>query len=494
MIKRYEDVNIADIWSDEHKLSLWERTELKVLEALVMLQKLALDIFKVIKTALSAHPIDLEWWRQRDKEIGHDLMAFLEERLRFIPKSLQQYFHRKLTSYDTQEPAFATMLQESVAVVSSSFPDLLSVLENMALRYQYTIMRARSHGQGEELQTFGKRCLTWLRELQKARGFLDSVADDLDYSKLSGAAGNYGTLDPELEKKALELLGLLPYYGATQIMPRSLYVPLAAALVNISLILEKIANDIRLGARSPRPIYQEHFAPWQKGSSAMPDKRNPINCEQVEGLARMALGYGLMLFRNVVTDEERAIEQSCVERVAWPDLFHVVLRGIKVMFKVLSGLEVYPDNMLWEIHESRGCYASSDAKEFLKEILGSLGFDAEDCYRMVQVAAFNLAEVKKERQEMRERPASSLQEAEQLLETISGLADGQSVTLREIIMQGKLRHTPKLAITEEQIATWNHSLLQVFQNTTVQAEWNALFRPSVLLKNEEVLYREILGA
>ena len=181
---------------------------------------------------------------------------------------------------------------------------------------------------------------------------LHEVSTNLDYSKLSGAIGNYGSINPEVEIKALELLELQPYYGATQIMPRELYAPLAQALAQIVSTLNKIAMAIRLGARSGNPIYHEPFKKTQMGSSAMPHKKNTIRTEQIEGMERMAHNYLQMIMENIKTWEERAIEQSCVERVAWPDLFHVTIHSLRSMNFVLSGLQVYPDNMLREIIES----------------------------------------------------------------------------------------------------------------------------------------------
>jgi adenylosuccinate lyase len=312
MIERYADEDISRIWSDENKLKLWQKTELAVIEAMVVLGKIPQEIYEKISEILLSHPIDIDWWKEKETKIKHDLNAFVEERLRFLPPELQKYFHKKLTSYDIEEPAFATMIKESLAVLEKYYQELDATLVEMAKKYRFTIMLGRTHGQGAELQTFGKRILTWLRDLRLDFEVLKKVAENLKYSKISGAIGNYGSIDPEIEKRALEILGFEPYYGATQIMPREIYAPIAYALCQIVLTLDKIALAIRLGARSGRPIYQEPFGKKQKGSSAMPHKRNTIFTEQIEGMARMAKKFSEMIQDNIVTWEERAIEQICL--------------------------------------------------------------------------------------------------------------------------------------------------------------------------------------
>jgi adenylosuccinate lyase len=313
------------------------------------------------------------------------------------------------------------------------------------------------------------------------------------YSKISGAHGKYGTIDPELERTALEILGFKPFYGATQIMPRILYAPIAQALSGIVQVLNNIATDIRLGARSGRPIMREPFSKKQKGSSAMPQKRNPILTEQVGGLDRMARHYAGMITENVHTWEERAIEQSCVERVAWPDLFHVVIRALKVMNTVLSGLRVYPDNMLREIHESRGTYAASEVKEFLKEKLGEVGLGHEDGYRITQLACFNVFEATEVWKTIHEMVPKSLEQSRSLLAQVKVSPVAEVVSIQDFIPAAALRMTDELDITEEQIARYNSCLIKLFSDAEVMKSWNQLFDPAFLLKNEEVLYREILG-
>ncbi|PJA09925.1 adenylosuccinate lyase, partial [Candidatus Falkowbacteria bacterium CG_4_10_14_0_2_um_filter_41_15] len=232
---------------------------------------------------------------KRDQEIHHDLNAFVDERIRHINSHLHQYFHKNITSYDTEEPAFAYSLSEAVRVIEPLGAALEQTLKALAIKYRHTIMNGRTHGQEAEMQSFGARCLTWLADYLVARKALWQSLDNLKYSKLSGAIGKYGSLDPKIEEGALKILGFVPFYGATQIMPRILYAPIAQNLCNLVAVIDKIGMDIRLASRSGRPLLQEPFKKKQKGSSAMPHKKNTIRTEQLEGMARMAKGYMVMI-------------------------------------------------------------------------------------------------------------------------------------------------------------------------------------------------------
>ncbi|MFH1162406.1 MAG: lyase family protein [Candidatus Jorgensenbacteria bacterium] len=491
MITRYEDARIAEIWKDERRLAHWQDTELAVVQANEELGQFPRGTHLEIRTALENAPIDIAWWYARDKEIRHDLNAFLDERRQYLPVGLHRYFHENITSYDTEEPAFMKMLKQSCEVVEEMVHDLVPTLKVLALKHRYTIMNGRTHGQEAELQTFGKRCLTWLRTLGESATAFYAAQDGLKYAKISGAIGNYGSINPAVERRALELLGFEPFYGATQILPRELHLPLAGALLQISLSLEKIALDIRLGARSGRPIYHEPFSRKQKGSSAMPHKKNTIFSENIQGMARLARGYFDAIRENVVTWEERSIEQSSVERVAWPDLFHVLTFALKRMNTVLTGLVVYPDHMLQEIVELRGCYASSEAKEFLKREGVSFGIDGETGYRIVQLAAFNVFEPSANMKEIRETVNHSLAEADALLEKYRG-EESIPLSIREIIERGDLRRTDELDISKEEVERWNEILRMVFSAAEARERWRRIFTAGYLLKNEATLYQEIL--
>ncbi len=227
----------------------------------------------------------------------------------------------------------------------------------------------------------------------------------------------------------------------------------------------------------------------------MPHKKNTIATEQIEGMARMAKKYAEMITENIVTWEERAIEQSSVERVAWPDLFHVTVRSLVVMTEVLEGLRVYPENMLLEIADSRGCYASDEAKEWLKGVAVPSGLmTEEECYRLVQMAAFNVFVPTPEALEVRENPPASLEEATELL----GRARQVFVwpgckSIQELIPEGGLLPVADLKATSDEVDRWNLALKQVFSIEGARQKWDAIFQPAHLLRHEAALYRQILG-
>jgi adenylosuccinate lyase len=495
MDERYVDGRVEKIWSLKNKLELWQKTELAFIAAMVFYGLAKSIVFFKIEKIWKSMPINLKWFKERDKKIHHDLNAFLEERVRHLPRWLQKFVHKWITSFDTEEPAFARMLIDSIAVVSAEYEKLEVQLCKMAKKFMFAIMMARTHGQYAELQTQGKRYLTWITELKEAKRQLKESMQMLEYSKIKGAIGNYGEIDPQLEKKALEILGFKPFAGATQIMPRILYAPIAASLCGMVVVIDSIATDIRLGARSGIKIYDEPFKKFQKGSSAMPGKKNTIRTEQMEGMARMALGYLEAIMLNIRTWEERAIEQSCVERVVWPDLFHVTVHSLKVMTGVINKMKIYPDNMLKEIHESRGLYASAEAKEFLKTKGSKYGLSAEEGYRIIQLAAFIANEPDPERLGIRNTLPCSLAEADELFEKFKTLPSEKIVSIQELIPRANLYSLPdKLAASKTQVQKWNKVLKKIFARPKNIEEWNILFQPSHLLKNEAILYEKIIGA
>ena len=225
----------------------------------------------------------------------------------------------------------------------------------------------------------------------------------------------------------------------------------------------------------------------------MPHKKNTISTEQMEGMARMAKKYFGMILENISTWEERAIEQSCVERVAWPDLFHVAMHSLKTMTKVLDGLVVFSDNMLLEIIESRGTYASDEAKELLKKLGEAHGLTAEECYRIIQLASFNVFEPAPAAKKIRLNPSLTPQGADQQLFEFAKIPIAEPVSIRDIIAEGRLRVSSQLSATEEDVKRWNGILKIIFEDEANEFKWHTLFLPSFLLRNEHVIYQRVIG-
>ncbi len=493
MVKRYADKVISDIWTDERKVQLWQLTELAVIKAREEAGLVPANTGKLIREALEAHPCDLEWWKEREKVLSHDLNAWLEERMRFIPSALQQYFHQGLTSYDTEESGFVLRLSASTNHIMGLDERVLEALRVLAVKYRYVPMNERTHGQEAELKSFGARCLSWYQELLPAKEVLTLVSSyALQFSKLSGAVGTYSGLSPALEEAALAILGLKPYYGATQIMPRALYSPLAGALADMATALEKIAIDIRLGSRSGRPLWHEPFGKKQKGSSAMPHKKNNIGAEKVSGLARVARAHANVIRENILTWEARAIEQSSAERISWPDLFHVVAHALTTMEKILSGLVVYPDNMMREIVASCGTHVSNEAKEFLTTHGVGVGIAREDAYRIVQLAAFNAFAPDEQSKYWRENRPDQGVRADTMFSSMERGGGMQRPSICLTIEQGNLIPSPELDITEAKILEWNNALVDLFKSPEIHKAWRLLFRPSRCIEREKILFEKIL--
>jgi adenylosuccinate lyase len=495
MIKRYSNEKLTALWSNENKVAMWLEVELAVIEARESLGIIPVGTYDRIKEPLNARPVEIVRWLAFEKELHHDLNAFVKERKENLQEELRRYFHDGITSYDTEEPAFALILADSCECVFSEITLLESEIIRLAKKYCFTPMNARTHGQEAEMQSFGARCLTWLVELRLGKERLVQSVDNLHHSRLSGAIGKYNDkVTPDLEKVTLGILGLEPFYGATQVAPRSLYLPTAQALCEVVQAVNKIAHDIRLSARSGKPLMQEPFGKMQTGSSAMPQKKNTILTERIAGMERLARGYLHAIEENSFTWEERAIEQSSCERVAWPDLFHVTVYTLQTLTKVLRGLQVYPDNMLWEIINSRGCYAAGQAKDWLKEKGSVVGIDEESAYRIVQLAAFNAHEPNVWAKEKRAGSAASLEEADSFLGQAEA-AFAQEVTkdMRMIIARCSLKTSDQLAAQVGQVDCWNDDLKNLFSDKELVKDWMKLFKPSYLLRHEPFLFQKILG-
>lgn len=326
MIERYQDQNLNALWADVARLQGWQATELAGLNAHAQLGRIPQDVAEAITAKLSETPIDTEEFHRLDRLLHHDLNASLAERTAHLPEEQRGAYHLGMTSYDTEEPAWSKLLDASVELVLQAAERLDAELVAKALAYRYTPLVGRTHGQWGEFESFGKRNLCWLAELRADVRMVKLVRDSvLCFSKMSGAIGSYTGVSPEWERVALGKLGLQPFYGATQIMPRSLFFPVASSVVAVLGAVANIAIDIRLGARSGCPLYHEPFDTNQMGSSAMPHKRNTINDENTTGMYIIGVGCLTSIAQTLTTWEERDIAASSVERTSWLDLFHAAI-------------------------------------------------------------------------------------------------------------------------------------------------------------------------
>jgi len=488
MIKRYSDKSVDENWALKHKFQLWQEIELAVIKVRCEMGTFPADVYNKISLVLNNCEIDIEEIKRIEGITKHDLNALIEERKAHLPEELRKYVHFMMTSYDTEEAPFSLMLLGSIKQVEVASGDLILLLWDMAFKYRYTPMLGRTHGQEAKLQSFGLRILRWCRLLDYARYHLQSATTGIRYSKLSGAIGNYQGITPDEEKEVLKSIGLEPFVGASQIIPRMVHQPLANALVMIVGALTQIAEDVRIAARSGLPIMQEFFDKGQMGSSAMPHKKNTITCENQIGMWRMAKGYAHMLQDCLLTWEERAIEQSCVERVAWPDLFHVVMFSFSNMTKVLKKLQVFPDNMLLEIWCSHGCYASEDAATLLKKF----GLVDKEAYRIVQLDAAIVHEPCQMLKEYRlakkdgDKAYPSIEEANMLGRCHLGLFQ----TISEVIYTGTLHPIEALGHSQTTVDDWNSQLKNIFADPQKLEEWQNIFSIAYQLRNEDFIFNK----
>ncbi len=492
MIPRYAHGGISQLFSDEQKVARWDAVELAVIAARVELDLTTASAYEEIAAQLKAHPCDIRWWHTREAETKHDLTAYIDERLRHIPHALHAEWHKDMTSYDTEDAAATRALLDAAELVHADVKKLIQLLRSIALQYRYTPMLERTHGQWAKLRSFGGRVLTWLKPLSFALSQLEHALLSCQYSRISGAIGNYGgELSPQIEQLALRKLKLVPFYGATQILPRIVQAPLAQALRLVAEALAQIATDFRLGSRSGCPLWHEPFGKKQKGSSAMPHKKNPINTEQMGGMLNLVRGYESSILASMQTWEGRAIEQSCVERTAWPDLFHAVLRMTSVMNRVISGMVVYPDNMVREIGESRGTYASDEAKNMLARECGKRDVPFETAYRIMQAASFIAFKPNAYWHSIRTKELESLTDADLYAHSLHPAQEMRGID--DIIAKAELVPVDEIDVTAEHAETWNALLRRIFESDSVRNEWSKLFAPSYLLKNEGFLFASILN-
>ena len=488
MQERYEDSRITNIWSNEQLLLGWQTVEKALIQARFNLKLMPEVDFRAIMEALDSTPPEVDCWKDWDNRLHHDLNAALKERMRFIPNDLQRWYHSGITSYDAEEAAMLRKIIMAIEIYEAEVVGLLEVIKSQAFKYRYTPMMGVTHGQWADPQSFGKRLACWYQELQMGLTLLRGLKLKLIYSKMSGFVGNYTGITPEIEKETLRILGFKPYYGATQIVPRTLYVPVASTIGMISKTIANIAMTIRLGARSASVLYHEPFGKQQTGSTAGPHKRNTINDEKAGGMDIMITKYTEMIIACCATWEERDIAHSSVERNAWPDLFHASIHQAKVMTKMIGDLVVYPKNMMLEIVKTNGCYAANVAKEQLKEWGESYGLSAADCYKIFQLAAFNLS-CPIQDEDIGNDP--DLMDVKFFYAEREDCSGHSRRNIKSHIALGELEASSVLDIPPDTIKDWNKKLRAIFDSVKVNERWDEVFSLKYLLRNEDVIFEEV---
>ena len=384
MIERYSPPAMREVWSDHHRFELWLRIEILACEAWA-------EIGRIPRSALPAirkGTFDGAKIAEVEARVGHDVIAFLTVLNESIGQPEARYVHLGMTSQDLNDTALAVQIVESARLIHR---DLLAVREaaaGLAVKHRRTLMAGRTHGVVAEPITFGFKVAGWVAELDRSIARLDRAAEQAAVGRVSGAVGTHATIDPRVEEHVCGELGLKPDTVSTQVVARDRHAEFMSALALVAGTLERIATEVRHLQRSEVGEAFEPFGREQKGSSAMPHKRNPVLTERVCGLARVVRGNLVTALENTALWHERDISHSSAERIVFPDACALVDYMSVEMAKVLGGLEVKPERMLANLQFGGGVVFS---QRVLLALVDS-GMSREDAYLVVQKAAMQAME------------------------------------------------------------------------------------------------------
>jgi adenylosuccinate lyase len=383
MIPRYTRPAMGKIWSDENKYRCWLTVEVAASQALAkfgLVPQAAADAIRD-KGAFTVDRIN-----EIEAEVRHDVIAFTTTVAEHIadPES-SRWLHYGLTSTDVVDTAQSLQLKEASAIIRAGIIALSDTLKKRALEFKTTPIIGRTHGIHAEPTTFGLKLLLWYSEMQRNLTRFDAAAEDLRVGKLSGAVGTFGHLKPEHEEAICNQLGLTPVDVATQVVQRDRHAAYISSLAILCSTLDKIAIEIRHLQRTEVREAEEFFSEKQKGSSAMPHKRNPITSEQISGLARVVRANAQTAYENIALWHERDISHSSAERVILPDSTILADYLLAKTENLIAKLLVYPARMLKNLESTGGLIFSG---QLLLDLAES-GMSREDAYRLVQTHAMN---------------------------------------------------------------------------------------------------------
>ena len=364
------------IWEDQNKYQRWLDVELAVTETLAAKGIVPKDAAAEIKAKAN---FSVDRINQIELETRHDVIAFTTSVAEFVGPSAR-YFHFGLTSSDVLDTAMALQVVDASKLIAAGLTHLLDVLKKRAHEFKTTVEVGRTHGIHAEPTTFGLKLALWYDEVRRQEVRFREAAETMRVGKLSGAVGTFAHLSPEIEEESLEKLGLRPASVATQVIQRDRYAHYISTLALIGATLEKIALEVRHLQRTEVREAEEYFSPGQKGSSAMPHKRNPITSEQICGLARLLRSNAMAAMENVALWHERDISHSSVERVIFPDSTILTDYLLDKSASLVERLVVYPQRMAENLDLTHGLVYSG---ELLLELVAK-GITREEAYRWVQ--------------------------------------------------------------------------------------------------------------
>jgi len=376
MIPRYSRPQMASIWEPANRFRIWLRIEILTTEAWAELGAVPKDALEEIRTKAG---FDIARIDAIEREVKHDVIAFLTSVTEHVGPAAR-YLHLGLTSSDILDTALACQMREAADLLLEDIAGVERILADLAVKHKDTVMIGRTHGIHAEPTTFGLKLAMWLMEMRRARERVQRAKEVASYGKLSGAVGTFANVSPRIEEYVCERLGLRPEPISTQIIQRDRHAEYLAMLAIVGASLDKFATEIRHLQRTEVREVEEPFSEGQKGSSAMPHKRNPVACEQISGLSRLLRSNAQAALENVALWHERDISHSSAERVILPDST-ILLDHLLVRFReVLEGMRVYPESMRRNLNATRGVIFSQQ----VLLALAKAGASREAAYRMVQ--------------------------------------------------------------------------------------------------------------
>jgi len=379
VIPRYTRPEMARIWSDENRFRTWLAVEVAATDTLAEAGIVPKDAAKAIRERAN---FNVERIFEIEAEVKHDVIAFTTAVAEIVGPHAR-WFHYGLTSNDVVDTAQALLIQQASSLIAGDLERLADVLERRAWEFKDTPMIGRTHGIHAEPITFGFKVANWYSETRRNIVRFHAAAEDLRVGKFSGAVGTFAHLTPELEEKICARLGLKAAAISSQVIQRDRHAHYLATLAVIASTLDKIATEIRHLQRTEVREAEEYFSEKQKGSSAMPHKRNPVTCEQISGLARVVRANAQAGFENVPLWHERDISHSSAERIIIPDSTTLVDYLLNKTANMIETMFVYPDRMLANLNSTRGLVFSG---QLLLDLVES-GISREDAYRLVQAHA-----------------------------------------------------------------------------------------------------------
>ena len=376
MIPRYSRPEMSRLWSDESRFGAWLRVEIAATEVLAGKGVVPPEALRAIKDKAR---FDVARIDAIEKDVQHDVIAFVSNVAESVgPEG--RWIHYGLTSSDVVDTALAMLMRDAVDLIRADVEALAAAIRARALEFRHTPMIGRTHGVHAEPMTFGLKLALWYAELGRAQRRLQHARDTIAVGKLSGAVGTFSHLGPDVEEAVCAKLGLKPAPVASQVLQRDRHAEVMTALAITAASLEKFATEIRALQKTEVRELEEPFGSRQKGSSAMPHKRNPVGCEQVTGLARVVRANALAALENIALWHERDISHSSVERVIVPDSFLALDHMLRRMTDIVGGMAVNAERMRKNLDSSRGLVFSGQ----LLLDLTARGLRREEAYRIVQ--------------------------------------------------------------------------------------------------------------